>query len=54
MMHSDPEWMALREYYCPGCYALLEVEMAPPGYPIVHDFQPDIETFYRDWLGKKL
>ena len=54
MMHSDPEWMILREFYCPGCYSLLETEMAPPGYPILCDFQPDLDTFYAEWLGKKL
>jgi acetone carboxylase gamma subunit len=54
MMHADPAWMVLREFYCPGCYTLLEVEAVPPGYPIVHDFQPDLEAFYRDWLGKDL
>jgi acetone carboxylase gamma subunit len=31
-----------------------EVEAAAPGYPIVHDFQPDLEGFYREWLGKPL
>jgi acetone carboxylase gamma subunit len=25
-----------------------------PGYPIVFDFLPDLETFYREWLGKDL
>lgn len=53
LMHSDPEWMVLREFYCPGCYSLLETEMAPPGYPILCDFQPDLETFYVEWLGRK-
>ena len=54
MMHSDPEWMILREFYCPGCYSLLETDMALPGYPIIFDFQPDLEAFYREWLGKEL
>ena len=49
-MAADPEWMELREYYCPGCYTLLEVEAVPPGYTIIFDFQPDIEAFYRSWL----
>ena len=53
MMHCDPEWTVLREFYCPGCYTVLEVEAVPPGYPILHDFQPDLETFYREWLGEK-
>jgi acetone carboxylase gamma subunit len=54
MMHCDPQWMELREYFCPGCWSLLEVEAVPPGYPVVFDFLPDLETFYRDWLGRKL
>ncbi|MEW5947195.1 MAG: acetone carboxylase subunit gamma [bacterium] len=53
MMHSVPEWMEIREFYCPGCAAQLEVEAVPPGYPFVFDFLPDIDTFYRDWLGKE-
>lgn len=54
LMHALPEWMELREYYCPGCWSLLEVEAVPPGYPIVFDFLPDLETFYKDWLGREL
>ena len=49
-----PDWMELREFLCPGCAALLEVEACPPGYPILHDFQPDLEGFYRDWLQQPL
>ena len=54
MMHCEPELMELREFFCPGCKALLEVEALPPGYPVVFDFLPDLETFYRDWLGRDL
>ena len=43
--------MHLREYYDPESGVLLEVEAVPPGYPMVHDFKPDIDTFYREWLG---
>jgi acetone carboxylase gamma subunit len=53
-MHGDPAWNVLREYFCPGCKTLLEVEAAPPGYPPVHDFVPDLEGFYEDWLGRPL
>jgi acetone carboxylase gamma subunit len=53
-MHGDPEWNSLREYFCPGCKTLLEVEAAPPGYPVIHDFLPDLEGFYEDWLGRPL
>ncbi|HZO59347.1 MAG TPA: acetone carboxylase subunit gamma [Solirubrobacterales bacterium] len=53
-MHGDPEWNSLREYFCPGCKTLLEVEAVPPGYPVIHDFVPDLEGFYEDWLGRPL
>jgi acetone carboxylase gamma subunit len=53
-MGADPQWMTLREYYCPLSYTLLEIEAVPPGYPIVHTFEPDLEGFYREWLGKAL
>jgi acetone carboxylase, gamma subunit len=53
-MHGDPQWNHLREYFCPGCKALLEVEAVPPGYPVVHDFVPDLEGFYEEWLGRGL
>ncbi|MBI1987142.1 MAG: acetone carboxylase subunit gamma [Nitrospinae bacterium] len=54
LSHADPEWMELREFYDPIDGTLLYVEAVPPGYPIVHNFQPDIEAFYRDWLGRAL
>jgi acetone carboxylase gamma subunit len=50
----DPEWMELREFYCPGCAAQLEVEAVTPGYPLIFDFLPDLDSFYRDWLGRPL
>ena len=48
----DPQWMQLREFYCPGCFALLEVEAVPPGYPVIYDFKPDIDAFYEQFLGR--
>jgi acetone carboxylase gamma subunit len=51
-MGCDSKWMVLREFYCPECYALLEVEAVPPGYPFVFDFKPDIDAFYNEWLKK--
>ncbi len=52
--HSNPEWMELREYFCPGCMTLLEVEALPPGYPVIFDFKPDLESFYEEVLGRAL
>ena len=54
MMHCYPEYMELREYFCPGCWSLLEVEAVPPGYPVIFDFLPDLETLYKEWLGREI
>ncbi len=50
----DLELCEFREYYCPGCGNQLEVEVVPFGYPAIFDFLPDLDTFYREWLGKPL
>jgi acetone carboxylase gamma subunit len=50
----DPTWMQLREYICPGCGSQLEVEAVPRGTPPDFELLPDLDTFYRDWLGKPL
>jgi N-methylhydantoinase B/acetone carboxylase alpha subunit len=52
--HCDPDWMELREYYDPADGRLLEVEALPPGYPVVHEFLPDLEGFYTGWLGRDM
>ena len=54
LMSPDPEWQVLREYYCPGCASLLEVEAVTPWYPVIHDFEPDIDTFYNEWMKMEL
>ena len=50
--HCHPDWQELREFYCPSCARQLEVEAVAPCYPIVHEFLPDVEGFYRGWLGR--
>ncbi|MCL4286527.1 MAG: hypothetical protein KJ006_02620, partial [Thermoleophilia bacterium] len=50
---GDPEWVEVREFYCPECARLLECDATTPGYPVTHDFLPDIEGFYRGWLGRE-
>lgn len=50
----DPGWIQLREYVCPGCGAQLEVEAVPRGCPPDFEFLPDLDTFYREWLGRPL
>ena len=50
-MGCNPDWMELREYYCPGCKAQLDVEAVPPGYPVVFNFLPDLEGFFSEWVA---
>ncbi len=39
----DPEWVRIVEFYCPGCGTQMETEYLPPGHPITHDIQLDLE-----------
>ena len=50
----DPLLQQIREYYCPSCARQLEVEAMQPGYPVVHEFLPDVEGFYRGWLHREI
>jgi len=40
----DPKWAVLVEFYCPGCGVMVENEMLPPGHPVTHDIQLDIDA----------
>jgi acetone carboxylase gamma subunit len=33
-----------REYFCPGCLTLLDVEIAQPHEPLLWDVRPDVEV----------
>ena len=51
----EPGWQEIREYFCPGDHAAqLAVEVVSPGYPIVFEMLPDLDVFYRDYLGRPL
>jgi acetone carboxylase gamma subunit len=50
----NTDLVEIREFYCPECYALLGVEVVPHGYPPTFEMFPDLDTFYRDWLGTPL
>ena len=50
----NTDLVEMREFYCPGCLALLAVEVVPPGYPPVFEMLPDLDTFSHDWLGRPL
>ena len=52
-MTPDPDWtFQLREFFCPGCYTLLDVDAVPAGYPVIKPFDPDIDAFYEGWIGE--
>jgi len=42
-MAPDPRWMRILEFYCPGCGTQIETEYLPPGHPITHDIEIDID-----------
>jgi acetone carboxylase gamma subunit len=51
LMGPDTQWQVYREYYCPNCGIMHDVEAPTPWYPVIHDFEPDIEAFYKEWVG---
>ena len=51
LMAPDTNWQVYREYYCPSCGVMHDIEAPTPWYPVIHDFEPDIEAFYKDWIG---
>lgn len=52
--YPNPDLVEIREWYCPGCSAQLGVDVVPRGYPVLWEFFPDLDTFYREWLGEPL
>ena len=50
LMAPDTQWQVYREYYCPTCGTMHDVEAPTPWYPVIHDFEPDIEAFYKEWV----
>lgn len=43
----DPLWVRIVEFYCPGCGTQIETEYLPPGHPITHDIEIDIDELKR-------
>jgi len=40
----DPSWVRIVEFYCPGCGSQIETEYLPPGHPITHDIEIDVQS----------
>lgn len=53
-LSPEPGYNEIREFFCPGCYTQLAVEVVPPGYPLIFEVLPDIDRFYREFLGRPL
>jgi acetone carboxylase gamma subunit len=47
----EPGWQEIREFFCPDCATQHAVEVVAPGYPAVFEMLPDLDKFYRDYLG---
>lgn len=47
----DPAWCRIVEFYCPGCGTLVENEYIPPGHPLTHDIELDIDSLKARHLG---
>ena len=46
----DPDFCRLIEFYCPECSVLIENEYLPPGHPITHDIELDIDKLKKKYL----
>jgi acetone carboxylase gamma subunit len=40
----DPEWVRIVEFYCPRCGTMIENEFLPPGHPVTHDIELDVDS----------
>lgn len=40
----DRDWVRILEFYCPDCGRQIETEYLPPGHPITHDIELDVDS----------
>jgi acetone carboxylase gamma subunit len=40
----DPVWIRIVEFYCPRCGTMIENEFLPPGHPLTHDIELDVDA----------
>lgn len=46
----DPTWCRIIEYYCPSCGTQVENEYLPPGHPLTHDIDLDLDGLKQRFL----
>lgn len=39
-----PDWCRIVEVYCPACAVMFDVEYLPPGHPVTHDIELDLDA----------
>ena len=39
-----PHWCRIVEFYCGSCAVMFDVEYLPPGHPITHDIELDLDA----------
>lgn len=49
----DPDWIRIVEYYCPQCATMMEVDYLPPGHPLPHDLELDIDALKVQWADRE-
>ena len=47
------DWVAIVEFYCPGCGIMVENELLPIGHPITHDIELDIDKLKQKHIRAK-
>ncbi len=47
----DADYCRLVEFYCPKCGIMIENEYLPPGHPITHDIQLDLDALQKRQEG---
>lgn len=43
-LYPDSTWCRVIEMFCPNCAVMIEVEYLPPGHPLTHDIDLDIDA----------
>lgn len=43
-MAGRDDLSVIREFYCPGCGTMMENEYVPPGHPVLHDLEIDVDA----------
>jgi len=46
----NPNLCRIVEFYCPNCGTLIETEVLPPGHPITHDIELDLDALKERYL----